>query len=83
MQVLTSEVISSLMGLMPSPTSSPQGVVGMYRYDGSDEESWSEDRDAMSVSSSSTVLDLEVADGVGAGIPLLPVPCRSAGRGAV
>ena len=57
--------------------------MGMYRYDGSDEESWSEDRDAMSVSGSSTVLDPEVADGVGAGIPLLPVPCRSAGRGAV
>ena len=57
--------------------------MGMYRYDGSDEESWSEDRDAMSVSSLSTVLDPEVADGVGAGIPLLPVLCRSVGGGAV
>ena len=85
MRILTPEVISSLMGLTPSPTSSPQGAAGMYRYDASDEESWSEDRDgdAMSVSSTSTVLDPEVADEAGTGIPMLSVPHGSAGGGTV
>lgn len=60
----------------------------MYRYDASDEESWSEDRDgdAMSVSSTSTVLDPEVIDEgmiaeAGTVMPLLSVPHGSAGGG--